>query len=147
MKMVEVFKTNIEDKTTAHAVAADLSEYFPGGSAEHSLADIDCTRCAHLLYLLRSTQAAKRNREPRPTKSSIQKNARTILISRDFGNYFRHIIYPATLLDLLTKKICALPLIKEEIPFVESSRANYLLFNESFQLFTLQSKIIHSLDV
>lgn len=41
VKMVEVFKTNIEDKTTANKVAVDLNEYFPGGRINFDLEDCD----------------------------------------------------------------------------------------------------------
>jgi len=39
--MVEVFKTNINDKSTANKVAADLYIYFPGGKINFDLDDCD----------------------------------------------------------------------------------------------------------
>jgi hypothetical protein len=39
--MVEVFKTNIQDKTIAEKVAADLYRYFPGYKINFDLEDCD----------------------------------------------------------------------------------------------------------
>ncbi|HEY3249905.1 MAG TPA: hypothetical protein VGK25_02195 [Ignavibacteria bacterium] len=39
--MVEVFKTNIQDKTTANKVTADLYNHFPGGKINFDLDDCD----------------------------------------------------------------------------------------------------------
>lgn len=39
--MIEVFKTNIHDKTTANKVTADLYEHFPGGRINFDLDDCD----------------------------------------------------------------------------------------------------------
>jgi len=39
--MVEVFKTNIQDKTIAAKVTADLHELFPGGNINFDLDDCD----------------------------------------------------------------------------------------------------------
>jgi hypothetical protein len=39
--MVEVFKTNIEDKTAAMRIAAELNGYFPGGRINFDLDDCD----------------------------------------------------------------------------------------------------------
>ena len=39
--MVEVFKTNIRDKMTAHIVTAHLYEHFPGGKINFDLEDCD----------------------------------------------------------------------------------------------------------
>lgn len=39
--MVEVFKTNINDKTVANKVAADLHQHFPGGKINFDLDDCD----------------------------------------------------------------------------------------------------------
>lgn len=41
MKMVEVFKTNIHDKTTANRITADLYEHFPEGRINFDLDDCD----------------------------------------------------------------------------------------------------------
>ena len=39
--MVEVFKTNIRDKMTAHLIASHLQEHFPGGKINFDLDDCD----------------------------------------------------------------------------------------------------------
>jgi hypothetical protein len=39
--MVEVFKTNIRDKTTASIITAHLHEHFPGGRINFDLEDCD----------------------------------------------------------------------------------------------------------
>ena len=39
--MVEVFKTNIRDKMTAHLMTAHLQEHFPGGRINFDLDDSD----------------------------------------------------------------------------------------------------------
>jgi hypothetical protein len=39
--MVEVFKTNIRDKMTAHLMTAHLQKHFPGGKINFDLDDCD----------------------------------------------------------------------------------------------------------
>lgn len=39
--MVEVFKTNISDKTIANKIAEDLHSHFPGGKINFDLEDCD----------------------------------------------------------------------------------------------------------